>query len=469
MDIRTYAPTLIYKNDNGLGFGGVSPNKRFIALNRMRTSNDSEIYLYDYKTKQLSNLTPHKSDVKNIAEGFSADSQYLYFLSNEKSEFTYLKRYHIPSGTFETIQTEDWDIAAAGFASNGRYRITNINADGQHIVKIFDERARKQLELPNLPEGHITGVRFSKTGKYMLLFVQGDRSPTNFYLYDLKEQSYRKLTSSLSSEIEPKDLVDAEVVRYPSYDGTLIPALYYKPHEAKDGHKVPAMIMVHGGPGGQSIKRYDHLIQYLVNHGYAILAVNNRGSSGYGKSFYKAADMKHGEADLDDCIWAKKFLAYTGHIAEDKIGIMGGSYGGYMTLAALAFRPNEMAVGIDIFGVSNWVRTLKSIPAWWENERDILYKKIGDPYTQTDYLESISPLYHADNIVKPLLVIQGANDPRVLKVESDQIIEEVGKQGTPCQYIVFDDEGHGFSKKQNKMVVAKSIVEFLDKYLKGAQ
>lgn len=300
----------------------------------------------------------------------------------------------------------------------------------------------------------------------MLLSVHGDRTPANFYLYDIAKKSSYKLTASLSPDIDPKDLVDAEVIRFPSYDGMPIPALYYKPHGINEGNKAPAMILVHGGPGGQSIKRYDYLIQFLVNHGYAVLAVNNRGSSGYGKSFFKAADLKHGEADLDDCIWAKKFLISTGHIDENKIGIMGGSYGGYITLAALAFRPHEMALGVDIYGVSNWIRTLKSLPAWWESERDILYKKIGNPYTQSAYLESISPLFHAKNIVKPLLVIQGANDPRVLKVESDQIIEEVSKNGTPCQYIVFEDEGHGFSKKQNKLQVANSILDFLDKYLK---
>lgn len=212
----------------------------------------------------------------------------------------------------------------------------------------------------------------------------------------------------------------------------------------------------------QCSKGYNYLIQYLVNHGYSILAVNNRGSSGYGKTFYRAADGKHGEVDLDDCLWGKKFLVTTGLFDKDKIGIIGGSYGGYITLAALAFRPNEMNLGVDIFGVSNWVNTLKNIPAWWHSGRDALYKKLGNPYTDAAYLESISPLFHAKNIVKPLLVFQGANDPRVLKAESDQIIEAVKKNGIPCQYKVFEDEGHGFAKKDNRATVGKLTLEFLD-------
>jgi dipeptidyl aminopeptidase/acylaminoacyl peptidase len=277
------------------------------------------------------------------------------------------------------------------------------------------------------------------------------------------------MTHALSPDMEQKDLVKGEVVRYISYDGTVIPAFYYKPHQASETNKVPALVWVHGGPGGQSTAGYNYLIQYLVNHGYAVIAVNNRGSSGYGKTFYQAADRKHGDADLDDCIWAKKFLNAQKSIDDSKVGIIGGSYGGYMALAALAFRPEEMDVGVDIVGVSNWVRTLKSIPAWWEIGRNSLYQRVGDPYKDEKYLESISPLFHADKITKPLLVLQGANDPRVLQVESDQIIEAVKANGTPHQYLVFPDEGHGFKKKQNKMTAGTAILDFLDKYLKGKE
>jgi len=210
---------------------------------------------------------------------------------------------------------------------------------------------------------------------------------------------------------------------------------------------------------------YNPLFQYLANQGYAILAVNNRGSSGYGKTFFKAADKKHGEVDLADCIEGKKFLKETGKIDENRIGIIGGSYGGFMVLAALAFEPDSFKIGVDIFGVSNWERTLKEIPAWWETMRDVLYKKIGDPYQETDYIRSISPLFHAKNITKPLIVLQGANDPRVLKVESDEIVEAVRENSVPVEYIVFDDEGHGFTKRKNQIEGYEAVKEFLDQYL----
>lgn len=465
MDIETFQPKILYQNQDGLNFGAISADKRYVALTKTLSANNSDFYLYDLSANTLQNIAPHQGDIRYKPEDFSTDCRYLYYLTDQDSEFIYLKRLHIDSGATEIVENHPWDIFFCSFSHSGKYRVTGVNEDGKTVIQVHDQQTNKRVPLPRLPEGEITQVSISKTEKSMLFYVNGDRSPSDFYYYNFETASFHKLTSSLSSKIDPADLVEAEIIRYPSYDGTLIPALYYKPKDMQKDKKMPALLWVHGGPGGQSRIGYNYLIQYLVNHGYPILSVNNRGSSGYGKSFFKAADHKHGEADLDDCIWAKQFLIGTGDIDKDKIGIMGGSYGGYMTLAALAFRPNEMAVGVDIFGVSNWVRTLKSIPSWWETAREALYKKIGNPETEIDYLESISPLFHAANIRNPLLVIQGANDPRVLKIESDQIIEAVNKNGVPNQYLIFDDEGHGFVKKQNQMKAAKVILEFLEEHL----
>jgi len=213
---------------------------------------------------------------------------------------------------------------------------------------------------------------------------------------------------------------------------------------------------------------YSGFTQFLVNHGYAVYSINNRGSSGYGKTFFMMDDRKHGEGDLDDCVWSKKFLAATGYVDPARIGIIGGSYGGYMTLAALTFRPQEFAVGVDIFGVANWVRTLQSIPPYWESQRKALYTELGDPSTDEAYLKKISPLFHASEIRKPLLVLQGANDPRVLKVESDEIVAAAKTNGVPTEYVVFDDEGHGFRKKENQNKGYRAILDFLDQHLKNA-
>ena len=199
-----------------------------------------------------------------------------------------------------------------------------------------------------------------------------------------------------------------------------------------------------------------------------ILGINNRGSSGYGKTFFAADDGKHGREPLWDTISAKKYLQSLAYVDPDRIGIIGGSYGGYMVAAALAFKPDEFAVGVDIFGVTNWLRTLEGIPAWWEAQREALYQEIGNPETQREMLKEISPAFHGDKITKPLMVLQGKNDPRVLQAESDDLVAAARKNGTPVEYIVFDDEGHGFSKKKNQIEGYGKVLVFLDKYLKNA-
>jgi dipeptidyl aminopeptidase/acylaminoacyl peptidase len=230
---------------------------------------------------------------------------------------------------------------------------------------------------------------------------------------------------------------------------------------------VPALVYVHGGPGGQSKRGYDPTIQYLVNHGYAVLAINNRGSSGYGKSFQSADDRKHGREPLWDCVEAKTWLASLGYIDPQKIGIMGYSYGGYMTLAALAFRPEAFKVGVDLWGPSNWVRTLESIPPQMEAVRKALYAEVGDPATEKEQLAAVSPLFHAGQIRKPLMVIQGENDARVPKAESEEIVAAVRKNNVPVEYLEFAGEGHGtFRKKQNYAEASEKVLAFLDQYLK---
>ena len=255
-------------------------------------------------------------------------------------------------------------------------------------------------------------------------------------------------------------------MRFKSFDDLEIPGVLYKPKQASSTNKVPALIWVHGGPGGQSRTGYSAMQQHLVNHGYAIFAVNNRGSSGYGKTFFHLDDKKHGTDDLQDIVYGKKHLQSLDWVDADKIGIMGGSYGGFMTAAALAFEPEEFKVGINIFGVTNWVRTLNSIPPWWESFKKALYDEMGDPATDGERHRAISPLFHADNITKPLMVIQGANDPRVLQIESDELVAAVKANGVPVEYVLFDDEGHGFSKKENRISASNAYLNFLDTYLK---
>jgi dipeptidyl aminopeptidase/acylaminoacyl peptidase len=468
MPIDTFKSTLIYKDETGLDAGTISDDKKFIAFQKSGGSQaDSDILLYNVATKEMKNITEHTGDVGNSAETFDVNSKYLYYLTDLGSEFRYVARYDLAAGKSEVVEKAPWDVAYTYFSRNGKYRVTAINEDARTKIKIYDTATGKLVALPQLPNADITGVNISPSEKLMAFYLNGDRSPSNLYVYDFVSKKATKLTDSLNPEINTADLVDSQVIRYKSFDGVEIPSILYKPKNASATNKAPALLVIHGGPGGQTRVGYNPLSQYLANHGYVILGVNNRGSSGYGKSFFASDDGKHGREPLWDCVEAKKYLASLGYVDEKKIGIAGGSYGGYMVLAALAFKPEEFAVGVDLFGVSNWVRTLQSIPPYWESFRKSLYKEIGDPGKDLENLRAVSPLFHADKIVKPLIVLQGANDPRVIKPESDEIVDNIKKRNGVVEYVLFDNEGHGFTKKANEIRAYKAILDFLDRYLKN--
>lgn len=470
MPIDSLKGSMIYKDETGLDIGDISNDKKYIAFDKSGGSPaDSDIYVYNTATKELKNITTHTGDVANTAQTFDINSKYLYYLTDSGSEFRYVARYDLATGKSDVVEKAPWDVSYTYFSRNGKYRVTAINEDARTKIKIYDQASGKVVPLPQLPNADITGVNISPSERLMAFYLNGDRSPSNLYVYDFATKKAGKLTNSLNPEINPNDLVDSQVIRYKSFDGTEIPSILYKPRQASAQNKAPALLLIHGGPGGQTRVGYSPLTQYLVNHGYVILGVNNRGSSGYGKTFFAADDAKHGREPLWDCVEAKKYLASLGYVDEKKIGIAGGSYGGYMVLAALAFKPEEFAVGVDLFGVSNWVRTLQSIPPYWESFRKSLYKEIGDPNKDLENLRAVSPLFHADKIVKPLIVLQGVNDPRVIKPESDEIVENIKKRHGVVEYVLFDNEGHGFTKKANEIRAYKAILDFLDRYLKATE
>ena len=464
--IDGYQRTLLFKNDAGYDLGPVSPDARYIALGKTRTETDIDIYLHDRQGGADRLLTAHKGEVFNTPQTFSPDGRWLYYLSDEAAEFHYLMRMELASGKREVVEKPDWDVEGAEFSKTGKYLAIAINNDGRTELRLYEAASMRPVPLPELPQAAISSVTFSPDETRAAFYINGSRQPGDLYLLDFASGRARPLTRSLNPRLDPEALVEGRVARFHSYDNVEVPGVLYKPHAASLDARAPALVFVHGGPGGQSRPTYSGLIQYLANHGYVVFAINNRGSSGYGRTFFKMDDRKHGDADLGDCVASKKFLKAEGYVDPARIGILGGSYGGYMVLAALAFRPDEFAVGVDLFGVANWVRTLQSIPPWWESIRKALYEELGDPATDDAYLRRISPLFHADQIRKPLMVLQGANDPRVLKVESDEIVAAVQKSGVPVEYLVFDDEGHGFRKKENQNRGNKAILAFLDRYLK---
>ena len=466
MDIKSWTPQLIFQNDKVYDIELVSNDENYITLNKAITTDKNELYLYDVNNKTYTQLSKAGEEANYNSLEFDPNQKSFYYATNEGDEFNYIIKYNLATGEKEKFFNTKWDVVGMTIGETGKYHAIFINEDGHNKVMLFDHQTGKEIPFPPVKNGYVHGVRFSPSEKNMVLVIASDRSPANLYHYAFSSKALNQLTHALNPEIDPNDLVESEVVRFKSFDGLEIPAIYYKPKNASPNQKAAALVWVHGGPGGQSRAGFSQAIQYFVNHGYAILAVNNRGSSGYGKTFYKLDNKNHGDKDLKDCVWGKKWLAAQNNIDSAKIGIYGGSYGGFMALAGIIQYPKEFTVGVDLFGVTNWVRTLESIPPYWESFKAALYDEMGDPATDSLRLKSISPLFNTDKIKTPLLVLQGANDPRVLKVESDEIVAGAKRNGTPVEYVLFPDEGHGFIKRENQIKAAKVTLQFLDKYMK---
>ncbi len=464
-----YERKLVFENDGRFFPGPVSDDERWLALQQAISSANSNVWVADLKSGKLTHVTPHAGDVEHGIVTFTRDSAELYYATDEHSEFRQVWSYNLESGERRLVVKADWDVRAVYFSEEGRYRVTIVNEDASTAVTILNTETGEELAIPGLPTGDLAQVSFSRSEARLAFYLTRDRAPANLWVYDLKAGGEaRQLTQSLNPEMDEAHLVGSEVVRYPSYDGLEIPAILWRPHGASAENPVPAIVLVHGGPGGQARRTYRAGTQHLANQGYALLDVNNRGSRGYGKTFFHMDDRKHGDVDLKDCVAARGYLEGLDWVDGERVAIMGGSYGGYMVGAALAFTPEAFDAGINIFGVMNWVRTLESMPVWWGAQRDALFDELGNPAEDRERLERISPLFHAENIVKPLLVVQGANDARVPQVESDEIVEKVKANGVPVEYVIFDDEGHGFTKKKNRITAAEKYAEFLDRYLRGA-
>jgi dipeptidyl aminopeptidase/acylaminoacyl peptidase len=461
-----YARKLLYRNTEGYDLGPVSRDRRYLALVRPRTSNDADIFLYDGQSKKTTHITKHTGNINYSPQVFAPDNSKLLITSDSGREFATLQAHEIATGKRSTLYSLPWDIIGAGYSKGGKYLIVSVNQDSRPDARLFDAATIKPVQLRGMPSGLIRGIRLSRDESAIAFYASDGSAPDDLWAGRVG-QAPKRLTSALNSKIRREDLVLPEVARFKSYDSLEIPGLLYKPHQASPDAKAPAIVMVHGGPGGQAQVGYFALTQALVNHGYVVYDINNRGSSGYGKTFYAMDDRKHGEADLGDVVASKRMLAATGYVDSARIGILGGSYGGYMTLAALTLQPDAFKSGVDLFGISNWVRTLSSIPPWWASFREALYAEMGDPKTDSARLRRISPLFNADKITAPLMVLQGANDPRVLKRESDEIVAAVKKKGIPVEYVLFPDEGHGFVKKENEIKGYTQVLRFLDLHLKG--
>lgn len=467
LDAAGYESRTVFENTGGFYPSALSPDGRWLALDKPVTSANSDVYLADLSAGgEPILITPHEGNVAYGTYDFTPDGAALIYATNEHGEFNQAWRHDLATGEKTPFIQADWDVMFVSFSPSGRYRVSAVNADASTRLTLLDTATNTPVALSGVPDGDVGQVRFNGDESMIAFTVSSDTSPADVFVADLATGQARRLTTALNPAIDEDDLVQARIVRYPARDGVEIPSVLYVPHGASAESPVPAVVLVHGGPGGQTRRGYSAMVQHLVNHGYAVLGANNRGSSGYGKTFFHMDDRRHGEDDLNDIVDGGDWLRAQDWVASDQVAVMGGSYGGFITAAALTFHPEAFEAGVNIFGVTNWVRTLESIPPWWGAQRDALYDEMGDPATDAERHRRISPLFHAGNIVRPLLVVQGANDPRVLQVESDELVAAARANGVPVEYVLFPDEGHGFLRRENRVTAQEAYLDFLNTYVR---
>ena len=417
----------------------------------------SEILLVDQKNMKLERLTP-------VAEEtiFWYHQQYengFFFTSNYKREFLALYYYDLEKMNYKLVKELNWDISVCAVGSD--YLLYSVNEDG--ISKLYlRELATEKEKLIDIPEGVVYGIKsFGETDKFVFTFTSY-KNPADAYVLDLEAgEKPIKITEMAYGSVPEEYFTRPKIIRYKTFDERNISALLYKP---KRKGKYPVIIVLHGGPEGQSRPVYSAFKQYMAHRGFAIVEPNFRGSSGYGRSFQRLIRKDWGGSELKDVEYLVKYLMKQDWVDAERICVMGASFGGFLTLSCVTRLPDYWRCGIDIFGPSNLITLIETAPPFW---KDMVKKLIGDPEDEKErkMLEERSPINHIDRIKAPLLIIQGAKDFRVKKSESDQIVEALRKRGIEVEYIVFEDEGHGFTKEKNIRIAEKAVINFIIKHV----
>ncbi len=400
---------------------------------------------------------------------FTFDNKNLYVASNIGRDKTAIHLYNIETKKTEDLIYEHPEVDVSRLLiSTKRKKITGVAFLTHKRQYHFFDEDRKNLQEDiekRLPGYDVVIASMSKDESKLLVVKYSDRSRGSYYYYNRATGEFKKLIESSPWLVE-EEMAEMQPVSYKSRDGLTINGYLTLP-KGVEAKNLPVILNVHGGPWHRDSWGFNPEVQFLANRGYAVLQMNFRGSTGYGREFWEKSFKRWGKEMQDDITDGAQWLISKGIADPKKIGIYGASYGGYATLAGLAFTPDLYACGVDYVGVSNIFTLLGSIPPYWEQVRKMLYEMIGDPEKDKELLTAASPVFHADKMKAPLLIAQGANDPRVKKAESDQMVEALKKRGIDVPYIVKDNEGHGFHNEENRFDFYRAMEKFLAKHLGG--
>jgi len=441
-----------------------SPDGKSVTVVDAKSNTNLELYVVTVDDEEMRHLTPHEGEIQYMPGPWAADGSGFWVLSDEGREFTGLAYWDLKDG-MRWVDTPDADVENVVLSGDGRYLAWIVNQEGYSALKVRDLRSNQDVALPEIPRGVIDALTISRSGGMVGFLMAEATHPNEVYVLDLERGTVTRLTESMLGGIDEADLTEPELIHYPTHDGREIPAWLYRPEG--DG-PFPVILSIHGGPEWQERPTYNYagIYQYLLTRGIGILAPNVRGSTGYGKSYQKLIHHDWGGAELGDFKAAADYLKGLDWVDGDRLGVYGGSFGGFATLSCVTRLPDYWAAAVDIVGPSNLVTFAKAVPPTWRRFMD---QWVGNTETEVDFLMERSPITYVDQVTAPLFVIQGANDPRVVKNESDQIVERLRARGVEVKYDVYEDEGHGFTRRSNELKALGDTAAFFEKYLLGAE
>ena len=446
-----------------------SDDARQMVLQNYKSVNESELFRLDVASRKLEPLHKTTTPVAYSDLTFSADGQSLFLVSDEGSEFQTLRHLDLASGQLVPLSGQiPWDVAGTARSKDGSKLVFGTNEGGYSRLYVMDTKTRAYKPVPGLPKGLVAGFKLNDDGHRLALTMASGTSSADAYVLDLSSNNLTRWTTSEIGGLNPATFPEPELIQYPTFDQVngqprLIPAFVYRPRNATG--KTPVLLSIHGGPEGQSFPAFSPLNALLANElGITVLVPNVRGSSGYGKTYVALDNGPKREESVQDIGALLDWIAKQPTLDAGRVAVMGGSYGGYMSLATMTNYNARLRCGIDLFGISNFATFLKNTSSYRADLRRAEYGDERDP-AMLAVFEKISPINKIKNITKPMLVYQGKNDPRVPLTESEQMVAGLKKQGTPVWYIMAKDEGHSLAKKANRDYTNTAIILFLQQYL----
>jgi dipeptidyl aminopeptidase/acylaminoacyl peptidase len=447
-----------------------SPDGKTIYSTRANAGDtDSDVYRVDVATGKTENLTPHAGDVLYSVSSVSPDGRTLLIASNEKSGYSNVALLDVGSRKRTWVTDTKWEADAGEFSPDGKTFTYIVNADGRTNIQLVDRQSGKPTQLRfaegiTVPAGNPRA--YSPSGNGLLISHQSSTEAADLWIYDLKTHESRQLTFSAVASLNPSRLPASQLVHYKTFDGKTISAFLWVPFNLKRDGTNPGIVLPHGGPTGQTVDSFNKNAAALASRGYFCIAPNVRGSTGYGMEFQRANYKDIGGGDLQDEVYAAHFLADTGYVDAKKIGITGGSYGGYMAMIAIGRTPEVWAASVELFGITDWLTEQEhEEPSLQQYDQSIL----GDPVKDRKSYEDASPIKYFKNAKAPLLILQGANDIRDPKEEAEQAETILKQEGKVVDAHYYPDEGHGFAKRENQIDAMERTVAWFDRYLKGKQ